>query len=91
MKQKYPLTDTEIRATGSASVILRADSSRRHDLDALDLMNNLCQWDDPPPSEARWEKKVAHACVIAVGFCKMANNYKEEIKRLEKKIKQLEK
>ena len=87
MKKKYPLTDQEKKATDSASVVLT-----RGGLDPLTLMNEFHTWDEPPPDRVIWyQKKLAAACEIAVGFCKMANNYKEEIKRLEKKIRQLEK
>ena len=30
--------------------------------DPLELMNATLQWDDPPPRDERWERKVAQLC-----------------------------
>lgn len=80
MEPKYPLTEMEERAIGAASVAMHGFP------DAVRLLNELCHWDDPPLAEKRWEEKVAAACEIAVAFCKMANNKKEEIKKLQEAI-----
>jgi len=30
--------------------------------DPLEYMNALCKWEDPPPYDERWAKKLAEAC-----------------------------
>lgn len=72
--EPYPLSQMEIRMLDSASIAMDGVP------DPLKLMNALTVWDDPPPMDERWEKKLAAACEIAVAFCKQAQNYKAKYK-----------
>ena len=80
---RFEVTDIERRAMDAASVAMRGVP------DALVLMNELCQWDDPPPPDERWEKKLAAACEIAVAFCKLANNKKAECQSLKGRLEKI--
>lgn len=75
----FKLTDEDDRILTAASIAMNGIP------DALSLMNALCQWDDPPPSDERWERKIAAACEIAVAFCRQAQRYKRRLEEAESK------
>jgi hypothetical protein len=77
---EFELSDRERRAMDMASIAMNGVP------DGLLLMNALCQWDDPPPNDERWQRKVAAACEIAIAFCKLAQNKKAIARRLEQKL-----
>ena len=79
--KKFELTRQEKGAINAASVALHGK-----ELDPLVLMNALCCWDDPPPMDERWERKLAAACEMAIGWCKQSQQRLIEIELLRKTL-----
>jgi len=50
--------------------------------DGLNLMNNLCQWDNPPAYDDRWIKKVAGACEVASAYAALVKQHEELLKSI---------
>ena len=84
MAMTHKLTTGEQRSTDYASIVLTEKG-----IDPLHLMNDLATWKEPPQPSEKWERKLAAACEMATGFCKIAQNEKDKVFKLKRYLRKL--